>query len=89
LKHKKVPPKKAAANFARHLICICTIVSMVSIIDRHAGKSGLKRDGPVFFQTEAVMLRLKMQKQSATSPASSGVGNCVSGGRGRLKSNAN
>ena len=28
--------------------------SMVSIIDRHAGKSGLKRDGPVFFSSAPV-----------------------------------
>jgi len=55
----------------------------------HAGKSRLKRDGPVFFQTEAVMLRLKMQKPSAISPVGSGVGNRLSGGRPRLKSNAN
>jgi hypothetical protein len=27
---------------------------MVSIIDRHAGKSGLKRDGPVFFSSAPV-----------------------------------
>jgi len=27
---------------------------MVSIIDRHAGKSGLKRDGPVFFSSDPV-----------------------------------